>query len=174
MVKISDGGRDADGVQSHFEYIDRYGRLPIETDQGETLQGKEAALELINEWALDYGHVPWSPQSRRAGPNGERRAPRQAFNIVLSMPVGTPPDKVLAAAKKFAREAFAHQHRYAMALHAEQKEGHGKHPHVHRVVKSEHEYGGKRLNPRKAELQRWREQIAEYLTELGVAATATR
>jgi hypothetical protein len=42
------------------------------------------------------------------------------------------------------------------------------------VVKAEHEYGGSRLNPRKADLQRWRERFADYLVELGVAATATR
>ena len=79
------------------------------------------------------------------------------------MPAGTPPDKVLEAAKKFAREEFAHQHqhRYAMALHVEQKDNRPVHPHVHLVVKAEHEYGGPRLNPRKADLQRWRERFAE-------------
>jgi hypothetical protein len=175
LVKISGGGRDADGVQAHFEYIDRHGKLDIETDQGEVVHGKTAATELINEWALDYGAVPGAPHSRsKVGPDGERRKPRQAFNIVLSMPAGTPPDKVLTAVKKFAREEFAHQHRYAMALHAEEKGKHGMHPHVHLVVKAEHEYEGTRLNPRKADLQRWRERFAEYLNELGVAATATR
>jgi hypothetical protein len=175
LVKISGGGRDADGVQAHFEYIDRHGQLDIETDHGDVLHGKTAATELINEWALDYGAVPGAPHSRsKVGPDGKRREPRQAFNIVLSMPAGTPPQKVLQAVKKFAREEFAHQHRYAMALHAEEKEKHGMHPHVHLVVKAEHEYDGSRLNPRKADLQRWRERFAEYLTELGVAATATR
>jgi hypothetical protein len=175
LVKISGGGRDADGVQAHFEYIDRHGKLDIETDQGEVLRGKTAATELINDWALDYGTVPGSPHSRtKVGADGTRRQPRQAFNIVLSMPAGTPPPKVLRAVKKLAREEFAHQHRYAMALHAEEKGKHGTHPHVHLVVKAEHEYGGPRLNPRKADLQRWRERFAEYLTELGVAATATR
>ena len=38
-------------------------------------------------------------------------------NIVLSMPSPTPPEKVLAAARMFAREKFAAQHRYAMVLH---------------------------------------------------------
>jgi len=175
LVKISGGGRDADGVQAHFEYIDRHGKLDIETDQGKTLHGKTAATELINDWALDYGAVPGAPHSRsKAGTDGQRRRPRQAFNIVLSMPAGTPPDKVIQAVKKFAREEFAHQHRYAMTLHAEEKGKHGTHPHVHLVVKAEHEYGGPRLNPRKGDLQRWRERFAEYLTELGVAATATR
>jgi hypothetical protein len=175
LVKISGGGRDADGVQAHFEYIDRHGKLDIETDHGEVLHGKTAATELINDWALDYGAVPGAPHSRdKVGPDGKRRQPRQAFNIVLSMPAGTPPQKVLQAVKKFAREEFAHQHRYAMALHAEEKDKHGMHPHVHLVVKAEHEYDGSRLNPRKADLQRWRERFAEHLTELGVAATATR
>jgi hypothetical protein len=175
LVKISGGGRDADGVQAHFEYIDRHGKLNIETDQGEVLRGKTAATELINDWALDYGAVPGAPHSRsKVGADGTRRQPRQAFNIVLSMPAGTPPPKVLQAVKKLAREEFAHQHRYAMALHAEEKGKHGMHPHVHLVVKAEHEYGGPRLNPRKADLQRWRERFADYLTDLGVAATATR
>src|ERR1700730_221209 len=175
LVKISGGGRDADGGQGHFEYIDRHGKLDIETDQGEVLNGKTAATELINDWTLDYGAVPGSPHSRsKIGPDGKRRQPRQAFNIVLSMPAGTPPQKVLKAVKKFAREEFAHQHRYAMALHADEKRKHGMHPHVHLVVKAEHEYEGRRLNPRKADLQRWRERFAAYLTELGVAATATR
>jgi hypothetical protein len=175
LVKISGGGRDADGVQAHFEYIDRHGKLDIETDHGEVLHGKAAATEIINDWALDYGAVPGAPHSRgKVGADGKRRTPRQAFNIVLSMPAGTPPQKVLQAVKKFAREEFAHQHRYAMTLHAEEKEKHGAHPHVHLVVKAEHEYEGSRLNPRKADLQRWRERFAEYLTELGVAATATR
>jgi Relaxase/Mobilisation nuclease domain len=175
LVKISGGGRDAVGVQAHFEYIDRHGKLDIETDHGEVIHGKTAATELVNDWALDYGAVPGAPHSRtKVGTDGKRRQPRQAFNIVLSMPAGTPPQKVLQAVKKFAREEFAHQHRYAMALHAEEKEKHGKHPHVHLVVKAEHEYDGSRLNPRKADLQRWRERFAEYLTEIGVAATATR
>jgi hypothetical protein len=162
-------------VQAHFEYIDRHGKLYIETDHGDVLQGKTAATEIINDWALDYGAVPGAPHSRsKVGTDGKRRQPRQAFNIVLSMPTGTPPQKVLKAVKKFAREEFAHQHRYAMTLHAEEKEKHGGHPHVHLVVKAEHEYDGSRLNPRKADLQRWRERFADYLTELGVAATATR
>jgi hypothetical protein len=32
------------------------------------------------------------------------------------MPFPTPPEKVLAAARAFGREKFAHQHRYAMVL----------------------------------------------------------
>jgi hypothetical protein len=88
---------------------------------------------------------------------------------VLSIPVHTPPDKLLAAAKEFAREHFALQHRYAMALHTDQG-----HPHVHLVVKAEHEYEpGRRLNIKKAMLRQWREDFAASLRAQGVPANAT-
>ncbi|HZR01589.1 MAG TPA: relaxase/mobilization nuclease domain-containing protein [Burkholderiales bacterium] len=176
IVKISGGGRDAEGVQAHLKYIGRHGKLEIETDHGEVLQGKPAAQAIVADWALDYGRIPGEPHSWiKHDPqiDPRKKRPRQAFNIILSMPPGTPPDKVLEGARKFAREHFAYQHRYALALHTEAKDGHGKHPHVHLVVKAEHEYGGPRLSPRKADLQLWREQFADYMSELGVAATAT-
>ena len=101
LVKISGGGRDADGVQSHLEYIDRHGKLDIETDRGEVLQGKTTATELVNDWALDYGVIPGAPHSRsKAAPDGTRRQPRQAVNIVFSMPAGTPPEKVPAGGEE--------------------------------------------------------------------------
>lgn len=189
MVKITGGGRDADGVQAHFEYLDRHGKLEMEDDHGERHQGKSAGTVLVNDWGLGYGKLPDGPHSRdkvtRA--TAARRVPRQAFNIILSMPPGTPPEAVLNAAKKFARETFANQHRYVMTLHTHDrdwnrlhnpgfinKNDHGRHPHVHLVVKAEHEYGGPRLNPRKADLQQWREDFAICLNEQGVWATATR
>ena len=67
-------------------------------------------------------------------------------NVVLAMPAGTRPDKVLAAAKAFAREKFGGQYRYVMALHTHQQ-----HPHVHLVVKAEGT-DGRRLHIDKAML----------------------
>src|SRR5262252_7391282 len=75
------------------------------------------------------------------------------------MPKGTPPEKLLLATQKFAREKFGLLHRYAMVLHSDQG-----HPHVHLVVKAVSERG-ERLYIRKATLQHWR--------EVGVAANAT-
>src|SRR5436853_4919896 len=83
------------------------------------------------------------------------------------MPKGTPPEKLLNAVRTFAREKFALQHRYALALHTDQG-----HPHVHVVVKAESEQGV-RLNIRKATLREWRRDFARYLCELGVEANAT-
>jgi hypothetical protein len=50
---------------------------------------------------------------------------------------------------------------------------HQANPHVHISVRAESK-DGRRLNPRKADLQRWRETFAEKLRELGIDAEATR
>jgi hypothetical protein len=50
---------------------------------------------------------------------------------------------------------------------------HQANPHVHLSVKAESKHG-ERLNPRKADLHRWRETFAERLREWGIDAEATR
>ena len=164
MILVSGGGKSADAVQAHFAYIDRHGQLEVHTDEGENLQSKEVANYLVDDWNLDAGKGQY-----RSGPKvGEKdRRPKQVHNIVFSMPAGTPPEKLLAATQKFAREKFALQHRYAMVLHTDQG-----HPHVHLVVKAQSE-DGERLTIRKATLKEWRQDFAGYLRELGVAANAT-
>jgi hypothetical protein len=165
MVKVSGGAREVGGAQAHLAYIDRHGKLAIETDEGRQLSGKDAAAELVADWNLDLSKGQYRPRPAQ----GEKdRRPKVVHNIVLSMPAPTPPEAVLEAAQKFARENFALQYRYAMVLHTDQK-----HPHVHLVVKAEHEYlPGKRLYVRKATLRAWREQFATYMREQGVAANA--
>ena len=166
MVKVSGGGRDAGGVKSHLDYIGRHGKLPIETDEGLPRQGRSAAGEITLDWQLDLCRGQHKP---RPEPGQKDTRAKLAHNIVLSMPAGTPPEKVLAAARVFARENFALQHRYAMVLHTDQA-----HPHVHLVVKCEHEFEpGKRLYIRKDTLRQWREQFAALMREQGVAANAT-
>jgi hypothetical protein len=92
---------------------------------------------------------------------------REAFNLMLSMPRGTDPQAVLFVAREFAKIEFA-DHRYVMVLH-----DHQANPHVHLSVKAESKHG-QRLNPRKADLHRWRERFAEQLRERGIDAEATR
>ena len=87
---------------------------------------------------------------------------------MFSMPAGTPPEKVLAAVKNFAREEFGLKHRYAMVLHTDEP-----HPHVHMVVKAVSEQGV-RLHIRKATLREWRREFARHLRALGVASQRHR
>lgn len=165
VVKVSGGARDVGGAKAHLDYIDRHGKLGLETDDGRIVQGKEAGKDLVDDWNLDLS----KGQYRAASTSGKDLRPKLVHNIVLSMPGRTPPEAVLQAARKFAREHFALQYRYAMVLHTDQN-----HPHVHLVVKAEHEYEqGKRLYINKAMLRQWREDFAQCLREQGVAANAT-
>jgi hypothetical protein len=166
MVKVSGGGRDIGGVEAHLRYIGRHGKLPIETDEGLAPQGRGAPKEITADWQLELCRSQYKPKPAQG--QKDTRA-KLVHNIVLSMPAGTPPEKVLAAARVFARENFALQYRYAMVLHTDQP-----HPHVHLVVKCEHEFEPrKRLYIRKDTLRQWREQFAALMREQGVAANAT-
>ena len=155
MVKVTGGGRGMKAIAAHFRYISKNGRLEIEDDQGNVDRCKEAVRELVEDWRFGGSLIP--DQSPR----------REAFNVILSMPAGTDPLMVQRAARDFAKSEFA-DHKYVMVLHVHQAN-----PHVHLSVRAESKHG-KRLNPRKADLHRWRETFAEKLRGWGIDAEATR
>jgi Relaxase/Mobilisation nuclease domain len=164
MVKVTGGGKSVGAVRAHVSYISQYGELEIETDEGQRL-AHDAQKALVKDW-----HLELSAGQYRA-PRGQQKTSRTiklVHNVVLSMPSPTPPEKVLAAAKTFAREKFGLKHRYAMALHTHQQ-----HPHVHLVVKAEREDGRGRLHIDKAMLREWRQDFARMMRDQGIAANAT-
>ena len=158
MVKVTGGGRGMQAIAAHFRYISKNGRLEIEDERGETTRGKDTLHELAEDWRLGGTLIDDIAEP------GQRR---EAFNIMLSMPRGTDPLIVQRAAREFAQAELA-DHKFVMALH-----DHQANPHVHISVRAESKHG-KRLNPRKADLHRWRETFAEKLRGWGVEAEATR
>jgi hypothetical protein len=158
MVKVTGGGRSMGAIAAHFRYISKNGQLEIEDQRGETLRGKDCLHSLADEWRFGGARIPDD-----AGP-GQRR---EAFNNMLSMPRGTDPLIVQKAAREFAHTELA-DHKYVMVLH-----DHQANPHVHISVRAESMLG-RRLNPRKSDLHRWRETFAEKLRGHGVDAEATR
>jgi hypothetical protein len=167
MVKmLNKGGTSLGAVRRHFQYLDRGGELAIETDDREQLKGKRAGRELLEDWGLDLdAKRPTADLKPSWGK--EKGQPKLVQKILFSMPAGTPPKKVLAAVKNFAREEFGAKHRYAMVLHTDEP-----HPHVHMVVRSMG-YDGRRLRIRKDTLREWRSEFARHLREQGMAANAT-
>jgi hypothetical protein len=151
---------DLKAVGKHLDYIGRNGELELETDDGDHLIGR-MGKDLMDDWDLDIDDV--RRQAALAATNG-RQPPKLVHKLMFSMPPGTPPDKVLGAVRKFAREEFWGQHRYALALHTDEP-----HPHVHLVLKAVSE----RLNIKKAKLRHWRSEFARNLRLLGVEANAT-
>ena len=165
MVKVlTHGGQDLKAVARHMAYLNRGGDVEIDTDDGQQLSGKGVEKELLEDWDLDLEeHRCTNDLESRS----RRTPPKLVHKLMFSMPPGTPPGKVLAAVKNFAREEFALKHRYAMVLHTDEP-----HPHVHIVVKAVSEQGV-RLNIRKATLREWRREFARHLRALGVPANAT-
>lgn len=158
MVKVTGGGRGLRAIAAHFRYISKNGRLEIEDQRGEIMRGKDVLHDLAEEWRFSGSYIP---------DGAEPSHRREAFNIMLSMPRGTDPLAVQRAAREFAQVELK-DHKYVMVLH-----DHQANPHVHISVRAESMLG-KRLNPRKADLHRWRETFAEKLRGYGVDAEATR
>ncbi|MFC3873686.1 relaxase/mobilization nuclease domain-containing protein [Neisseria musculi] len=163
MVKIpkrlSSNSKGMRGVRNHLDYVSRNGEVPLETQSGEKLHGKRAVRGFADDW-------------RKLGIPEESKH-KEALNIVLSMPEGTPPEAVLNAARSFAAEQFAGHH-YVFGLHHDSRDpDEPKHPHVHLCVLMRDGFG-QRLNPRKADLFEWRVRFAEKLREEGVLCAATK
>jgi type IV secretory pathway VirD2 relaxase len=155
LVKITGFGKGASHVRAHLSYITRNAKLTLETERGDVLRDKDAVKELFDQWTTDIDN------SRR------HKNQRDTLHLVLSMPEGTPETAVRNAARAYAKRTFASNHEYVFALHTDEP-----HPHVHLTVKMRG-FDGKRLNPRKADLQSWREAFARDLRDQGIEAEAT-
>src|ERR1700728_5072254 len=109
MVKVlSRGGQDLGAVRRHLDYLRLRddGELELETDDGQRLSGPSVSKELLTDWDLDL-----EEHRRRSDLDARRsRSPKLVHKLMFSMPAGTPPDKVLTAAKNFAREEFGLKH----------------------------------------------------------------
>jgi hypothetical protein len=162
VVKLVRAPKGMKGISNNLTYISRDGLLEIEDQDGQVILGKEAVADLKAEWR--DGGMPIAADSTM----------RDAFHLVLSMPTRTDPLSVQRAARDFAAREFS-GFQYAMVLHTFETDPDphpSPHPHVHLTVKAA-SLDGFRLNPRKADLQRWREGFAEALREHGIEATTT-
>ncbi len=156
MVKITAGkNRTMKSIRAHMAYLSRDGEETLRDQDGREVSGTEALKEAA--WGWQY-----------AGPTMEENSQyKQAFNIVFSMPEGTDERALYQAVKATAEVEFA-GHQWVIVQHFDEPQ-----VHCHICVKAE-SMEGDRLNPRKADLQRWRENFAYELRQRGVEAEATR
>lgn len=155
MVKITGFSGGKDHISAHIKYISKKSETPLENDRGETFSTKNEIEDYIEDWVKDINSFKRYKKSR------------DVMHLMLSMPKGTDPVAVHEAARDFASTQFGYNHEYLFALHTDRP-----HPHVHLAVKMQG-YDATRLNPRKADIQEWREQFALELRNRGVSAVAT-
>ena len=155
VIKIprrKSNSRGLKAVKSHLDYISKHGKLKIEDQDGFIYLGKNSRKDIMK----DLGGYGILAENKK----------REAINFVFSMPPGTPANLVKDAVRKTAEQEFL-DHLYYFTLHTDEA-----HPHVHLCVLLKGR-DGKRLNPKKADLQRYRIRFADHLRELGVECTAT-
>ncbi len=156
MVKVTGRTRDPSHLRAHLDYISRNGELEMEDREGALITGRPAVRELADDWSA----IAFADSRRRT-------STPFSLSVVLSMPADTDAAIVRDAARAFAREVFADRFDYVFALHTD-----AQHPHVHLAVRALGDQG-ERLNPKKADLESWRQLFAQALRDRGVEAEAT-
>ena len=156
MVRIVSAAKTISGARSAVRYVTKHGTAALENERGQTWEGKRAVQQATRTWERGGMGIP---------KEGTRR---EALHMVLSMPPSADRERVTDAARAFARTELA-GHRYVFAPHEDTE-----HRHVHLVVVMGRDDGQGRLNPRKPDLERWRETFAHELRERGIDANATR
>ena len=151
-------------IKRALDYVSRKGEIPLEEQDGLVTKGKDELSRLKDDWQHSGAFI-----------DEDEGKLIQAYHLVLSMPEGSDELGVKRAVRDFAAKELD-GHLYVMAQHTFANDPDpepSRHPHVHIIVKVRNDEG-KRLNPRKDDLQRWRETYAEALRANGIDATATR
>ena len=153
LVKVTGRKKGADHLGAHLAYIGRKGEIALETRDGEVLTDKADVQQLAEEWSEP---IYW-----------RQRATVSAVSMVFSMPEGTDPETVKQSLRETAERMLGDNHDYLMALHTDTPR-----PHVHMTVEAEG-MDGKRFDPRREDLFKFREAFAEALRSRGVECEAT-
>lgn len=155
MVKITGASDGTRSFKAHIDYISRNGKIELENETGDTLQGVETLRGLRD--MHKHLNVPYE------GKNNE------FLHVMFSMPNGTPEKELRKAVADFCKAEFSNR-AYLMAFHSDTKS-----PHVHVCVGTRdlNAIDTPRLSPRKNDLQRWRQSFAENLRSQGVDAAAS-
>ena len=156
MVKVTGRTRDAGTLRAHLDYISRNGKLELEDRDGSSVTGRAEVRDIADAWS----------ETARLDRRTRTNSPL-SLSLMLSMPAGSDPTKVRDAARAFAVRLFADEHDYVFALHTDTP-----HPHVHMAISARGDMG-QRLNPKKADLELWRQVFAQALRDRGIDAEAT-
>jgi len=155
MVKITGNSSGMKQVKHHLDYISRNGDVELINELGESIHGKVNLKDYKEE--LKASQVP--EESKR----------REFIHVILSMPEGTDKVAFKQSLIDFAKEEFSNR-QYVIAIHDDTDHVHA---HINVNTRDIDRADEPRLNPRKADLQRWRQGFADKLNDNGIEATAS-
>lgn len=110
-------------VVSHIDYISRNGKIELETNEGQVLGGKSAAVQLAAEWLVKHDEDCQNDDAT------DRT--RVTSSMVFSMPDQVNAERVKDAVRSLTEDEFGGRHDYVMAMHTDTK-----HPDVHLTVRT--------------------------------------
>lgn len=159
MVRITGRQRGGGHVLANFSYISRLGHgsdneLALHTSDGDVLHDGRDMQVLAQDWH------EWEMG------DGARRAGATSISMILSMPTGTDPEQLQDAVLAFARVEFANRS-WVASLHVDRD-----HPHVH-LTFARRDHDGRRFDPDRDDLFRYRQRFAQKLRDRGIEANAT-
>ena len=152
MFKISSYSHSGGALWDRATYIARDGEVAVEGPHGEVCESLSEVEQFVAEWSTD---------------TADHQHRRLAMSAVVSFPAGVDQEQATAASRQFFRAAFAENHEYLFAPHAD-----AQHFHVHVLVQTAgHDATQLRINP--AQLHELRELLAEKAAEQGIALDAS-
>ena len=147
MLKITSFSSSNKQVVDHLSNISRNGNVPIFDSYDRDVSEERAAGDIARDIIEIKG--------------------RKTMNMILSMPPGTPENSFVDATQDYLKKHFGnHDYHYAFHNNTDCYHAHVVVPMVDRNLK--------RINPRKADLEKWREGFAEELEIKGVPANAMK
>lgn len=89
MVKVLPGGANSlAAVRQHLAYVGRQGDVELQTDDGQRLQDREAAADLIEDWDLDLAVCPQTGVLDAGWYASGQSSPCEAAEIRWHLPCG--------------------------------------------------------------------------------------
>lgn len=156
MVKISSFGKSGKSVAAHFDYVSRNGKVAVfdsmDNEIGDETETQKKTLNRIAKSIADLDKK-------------EMKNKRLTCNLILSMPPATDRAGFADGVRDFISEEFKN-HDYTYAFHDDTD---CYHAHICVPMLG---MDGKRLNPRKEDLARWRDEFSQSLNRNGISAFA--
>ena len=163
VVKITGSAKDFEGLKGHIKYISRNGDIELLSSDNEIFTGKN---DLKNAVA-NFNSGDKIPTKNELFTNA-KKPKRETLNFVFSMRdhLQAPANKIQEAAVKILKEKFPDNY-FLAAIHNDTDN-----PHCHICLKITDAHG-KRINPKKSDLDDLRKNFALELNRMNIDATAT-
>ncbi len=163
ILKITRYGHGGHKILGHIHYVSRHGRLTLEDENGEQIEGTRVPRQRVQLWAEQAGVGMGEPDAAK------QRNRRVTAHFILDAGATANPEALTKTVRQFLADRFGKDgHEYFFVRHDDTKQ-----PHVH-VVLNLMNGQGKRLHTSVAEVQSWRESFAEIARKNGIDVDATR